>query len=316
MKLNLTEKKILYELDTNARLSGSQIAKKLKISPEAVNYNIRKLEHANIITGYVTLTDFSKLGLTHYKFHLKFNHLNETIRDEIIPYLRKNSYVKWLADCEGAFNLNFSVRCKTIPEFQKLKSELFFKFDKYLHQKSITIISHTDTFTRGFILKKPKTSFVLFSGKEAINISKDEEKILATLSTNCRQSIPQLSTQLNLTPRVVRYTISQLEKKQVITGYKIALNYQKIGYLFFKLLINLRSASAKRIASFKEYCKGHPNFTYWVAVIGEWDMENEIEVENMQEFYTILNDMRNKYSDIIQNIDWVIITKEHKLIHS
>jgi len=45
-------------------------------------------------------------------------------------------------------------------------------------------------------------------------------------------------------------------------------------------------------------------------------MEHEIEVGNMQEFYAILKDIRNKYSDIIQTMDSVLITHEYKLVHS
>jgi len=60
----------------------------------------------------------------------------------------------------------------------------------------------------------------------------------------------------------------------------------------------------------------HPNFTYWVKVIGSWDMEHEIEVANMKEFYNILNDIRNKFSDIIQTMDSVMVIKEHKLVHA
>jgi len=316
MNLTKTNKKILYELDKNARLSGSQIAKKLKISPEAVNYNIRKLEDAGIITDYITVSDFSKLGMTHYKFNLKFNHLNDEIRKEVVDYLKKNKSVKWIADCEGSFDLMFSVRAKTISEFDKLKSDLFFKFDKYLNRKTIAIVSEATTYTRGYILSKPKNNFDLYSGSKEITISEDESKILDAISSNCRETIPELSKKLNLTPRVVRYAIKQLEKKGIISGYKLALDYQKINYLFFKLFINLQSASQTRINSFKQYCKQHPNFTYYVRVIGSWDMEHELEIESMKEFYKIQKDIRNKFSDIIQTMDSVIITYEYKIVHA
>lgn len=314
--MNLTDKNILYELDKNARLSGSQIAKKLKYSPEAVNYNIRKLEEAGIITDYITVTDFSRLGLTHYKFNLKFNHLNDKVRQEVINYLKDNKSVKWIADCEGTFDLMFSVRCKTLPEFEVLKSNLFYKFDKYLNKKTIAMVSEAITYTRGYILNKLKEEFNLYSGSDEIILSKDEYKILEAIGSNCRETIPQLSKKLNLTPRVIRYAIKSLEKKKIISGYKLAINYQKINYLFFKLFINLQSASQPRINSFKQYCKQHPNFTYWVKTIGSWDMEHEIEVESMQDFYNILKDIRNKYSDIIQTMDSVMVTNEYKLIHA
>ena len=34
-------------------------------------------------------------------------------------------------------------------------------------------------------------------------------------------------------------------------------------------------------------------------------MEHEIEVQSMQEFYKLIKDVRNKYSDIIQTLDSV-----------
>lgn len=315
MKLTLTEKKILHELDTNARASGSQIAKKLKMSPEAVNYNMRKLEQDGFITGYIAVADFSKLGLTHFKFNLKFNHFNDMVRKEVVDFLKENPSVKWIADCEGSFDLMFSVRSKSIVEFEKLKAELFYKFDKYLNRKTIAIVSEAVTYTRGYILKKPKNTFFLYSGEKELILSKEDHRILDAIGSNCRQIIPALSKQLHLTPRVIRYSIQQLEKKGIISGYKLALNYQKIGYLFFKLFINLQRASPTRINSFKQYCQQHPNFTYWVKVIGSWDLEHELEVENMQEYYEILKDMRNKFSDIIQTMDSVMITHEYKLIH-
>lgn len=314
--LTKTDKKIIFELDKNARLSGSQIAKKLKYSPEAVNYNIRKLEKQGIITDRITVTDFSRLGMSHYKFNLKFSHLNDKIREEVVNFLKKEPAVKWIADCEGNFDLMFSVRCKTLKEFEKLKTNLFYEFDKYLHKKTIAIVSEAITYTRGYILNKAKEDFVLYSGSDEITLSKDEHIILDAIASNCRISIPELSKKLKITPRVIRYTIKKLEKSKVISGYKLAIDYQKINYLFFKLFINLQSASESRIKTFKEYCKQHPNFTYWVKVVGSWDMEHEIEVENMKEFYKILREIRNKFSDIIQTMDSVMVTHEYKLIHA
>ena len=314
--MNLTDKRILFELDKNARLTGAQIAKKLKFSAEAVNYNIRKLEKLGIITDYIAISDFSRIGMMHFKFNLRFNHLNDSVRAEVVDFLKKENSVKWIADCEGLFDLMFSIRCKTLIEFENLKSRLFFKFDKYVNSKTIAIVSQAEIYSRGYILDKPKVGLDICSGECAVNLSKEENKILGAISSNCRQTIPELSRKLNITPRIIRYTIKKLEDKKAIQGYKLAIDYQKIGYFFFKLFINLQSASSERINSFREYCRQHPNFTYWVKVIGSWDMEHEIEVKSMNELYSILKDIRNKYSDIIQTMDSVMITHEYKLIQA
>lgn len=61
-KLDLRDKKLLYELDLNSRQSFNELARKLKVSKSAVIYRIRNLEKASIIKCYNTIMDTGKLG--------------------------------------------------------------------------------------------------------------------------------------------------------------------------------------------------------------------------------------------------------------
>jgi len=58
--LDLKDRKILYYLDINSRQSNSDIAKKVGLSKEVVNYRIKRLEKEGIIKGYYTVLDFYK----------------------------------------------------------------------------------------------------------------------------------------------------------------------------------------------------------------------------------------------------------------
>ena len=62
MKLDLKDRKILYELDSNARQSNSGIAKKVGLNKNTVNYKINRMTEEGIITGYYTVVDSSRLG--------------------------------------------------------------------------------------------------------------------------------------------------------------------------------------------------------------------------------------------------------------
>ena len=46
VKLDIKDKKILYELYTNARQSNNSIAKKIGLSREAIDYRIKNLENS------------------------------------------------------------------------------------------------------------------------------------------------------------------------------------------------------------------------------------------------------------------------------
>ena len=84
MKLDLKEKKILHELDKNARISFSEIAKRIRLSKNSVINRIKELEKEEIILGYNTLININSLGYTTYDIYLKFKNTNYEKEKEII----------------------------------------------------------------------------------------------------------------------------------------------------------------------------------------------------------------------------------------
>ena len=77
--LDLTDRKIMYLLAHNARLSSTALAKKLQLKRETVAYRIKRLEEQDFLHGYLTLLDTRKLGFKNYMVYLNFKtfkHLN------------------------------------------------------------------------------------------------------------------------------------------------------------------------------------------------------------------------------------------------
>ena len=63
MKLTRNEKKVLKFLIQDGRMSDAEIARKLKITPQAVGKIRRSLEEDGVIKGYSTNVDYQKLGI-------------------------------------------------------------------------------------------------------------------------------------------------------------------------------------------------------------------------------------------------------------
>ena len=62
IKLDLTDRKILTELDKNCRISNSVLARKVNKSREAMKYRIKQLQQKGILTGFITSINPNKLG--------------------------------------------------------------------------------------------------------------------------------------------------------------------------------------------------------------------------------------------------------------
>lgn len=56
--------KILQELSDNARISSSEIGRRIGLSAPAVSERIQKMEDQGFIKGYLALVDLDKIGLT------------------------------------------------------------------------------------------------------------------------------------------------------------------------------------------------------------------------------------------------------------
>mgnify|MGYP000094311830 CR=1 FL=1 len=96
MTLNKRDQKLLKILDLDARQSNIQIAKKLKISKNVVNYNIKRLEDEKLIKGYNTLVNASKLGYFFFRVYVDFYERDINVDDELIKYFMKFSMSDFL----------------------------------------------------------------------------------------------------------------------------------------------------------------------------------------------------------------------------
>ena len=63
LQLDKIDKRILTELQRNARISNQELADKVGLSPSPCLRRVKNLEEAGLIKGYVTELDASKLGL-------------------------------------------------------------------------------------------------------------------------------------------------------------------------------------------------------------------------------------------------------------
>jgi DNA-binding Lrp family transcriptional regulator len=315
-KLDLKDRKILYELDLNSRASCSLIAKKVGLSTEVVNYRIKKLEEEKIITQYQTIINLYKLGIIQFKICLSFEHLNSEKIKEILRELEKKDSVKWVVSCSGNWDLIISLETKSIEEVNNIKNEILELFENYVREKSISILVEAITYDRAYILDKSQSEArEIMKKSEEVELEDIDLEILKKLSENARISIIDLASNLKKSIRVVEYRIKQMVKNKVILGFKIALNYEKLGIHFFKTFIYLDNKKNERTKELERYFEREKNIIHNVKVIGNWDFEPEFEVYSENEFNYLIEGMKDRFSDIIKKIDIIKITKEHKFVY-
>ena len=316
-RLDLKDRKILYELDSNCRQTCSQIGKKVGLSSEVVNYRIKKLEDEKIITQYQVAFDLSKLGIIQFKILLSFQHMNSETMDKILKKLNANKNVKWIVSCNGNWDLMIALEAESISEIDELKNEVLSTFENYIDKKAISICASGFVYNRDYLIDKKSynRTRVLVSESKKEKLDKIDLEILKNLAEDARKPIVDIATELKTSARVVNYRIRQLIKEKIITGFRIAINYEKLGIKFYKTFFYLDNPKKERIERIAEYFASNKNIIHNLHVVRNWDFEPEFEVFSDLEFNSLLKDIRDKFSDIIKNIDIVTIEKEHKFVY-
>ncbi len=311
IKLDKTDLKILHQLDLNARQPNSKIAKFVKISKDSVGYRIKKLENEKIIRGYGTIIDSSKLGYTPYRVLLNLIDINENKLNDIIHFLKNEKEIWWIAKLDGIWNFAFAIWGKNNLEVQKVLNQFQNKYRSNIENQSICPIISYEQLNRAYLLKvrNHKTRKYTSSNKEKYD--KIDLEILKELTKNARTSIIEIAKKLNLDSMTIIHRIKNLEKKKIIQGYRVDLDFSLLNRDFYAVKITLKNYSQKK--EIKDYLKNQLITTNFTEAIGSYDIELDIEVKNTKEYYKFTEDLKNKFNTI-RKIQYFRVIKNYKTL--
>lgn len=319
-KLDLKDKKILYQLDLDARQTDSQIAKKVGLTRDSVRYRINRLVDQGYIQYFMTLLNSMKLGYDWYRTFFKFQNLTLKKEEEIINWLKERA--SWIVKVEGIWNLNTGIFVKNVYEYKDIIDEFLLKYSKYVEKYEVSIVTAMWHYHRDYLLdKEQKTTdpkLMGFEKKEDYGIEKIDEidyKILEILLKNARMKTIDIARKLNLTEIIVRYRIKKLIKKGIIIGFRPFLDVNKLGYEYFKVHFTLQNITLEKKKEFISYIHQHPNTIYMTELVGGADIETEFQVKNNKEFYNQIKEIRSRFGDIIRNYEFMQYTKEYKFTY-
>ena len=146
--LDLIDRKILHELDINARIPTTQLAKKLRQTREKINYRLSNLQKEGYIRKFVCMINPSKFGYSIYKLFFKFQNLSKEREKEVFDWLVNNKYIYWVASAKGKWDVNITIFAEDINHFDEIMSEFHTKYGTYIQEQEFNT-----TLTAGILIK-------------------------------------------------------------------------------------------------------------------------------------------------------------------
>jgi Lrp/AsnC family leucine-responsive transcriptional regulator len=142
IKLDQIDKKILEILQLNAKITNSQLAQEIGLSPAPTLERVRKLENAHLIKSYHAEVDVKQLGLSTAVFVLIS--LSGHKKNQIMSFVDKVNHIPEIIECHhitGSGDFLLKVLTKDISTYQQLILNTLVDIEEIGNMQSMMVLS-------------------------------------------------------------------------------------------------------------------------------------------------------------------------------
>jgi Lrp/AsnC family transcriptional regulator for asnA, asnC and gidA len=313
-KIDFKDRKILYELDLDSRQSFRSIGRKVGLTKDVVASRVKKLQEKEVITGYYTRFDYSKLGVTPLRFYFKYQYITPEVKKEIIDHFVNFKNTSVVFSLDGSYDIMVLILIKNVIDVFPFWQKTLDKFGDYFSDRVFSVYASETIYGDNFLVdeKQERTKIILSRDTEKLDIDKLDFQILKRLASNSRIPTIEIAKDLNATANIVGYRIKKLLKSGLIIGFKTMINWAKIGYQWFK--VDLYLSEYTQTHKIIKYVETNPNFYTVDHTIGYADLELEWILKDLNHLDQIIEDLHSKFPRVIRNYKYFHVKKPHKYL--
>ncbi|MBN8549700.1 MAG: Lrp/AsnC family transcriptional regulator [Deltaproteobacteria bacterium] len=303
------DKRILYELDLNARQSIADLSRQLKLNRDRIIYRIKRLQDEGILTGFTTAVNFCKLGVFVYKTYVRLEKNDKRV-SEFVKHLSEHPHISWIGETDGKWDLLFSIGARGPADFYATQEKILLEFSDIITNFSVYTVVDALCFRKSFLVGLGTDHFFFGGPAEEVEIDEWDMKILKLLAEDSRFTKAEIASRLKLNPAAVKQRIERLEQDGIIAAYPISIDHSALGMLFFKAQLSLGSCDPHSQQQLIELCKTNPYISMFIRQLGDCMIELELCVENYQQLNEIVSEIRQRFSPFVRAIDTMFIKKQ------
>ncbi len=299
------DRKILSLLIGDSRLTNSQIAKRIGSSREVVSYRINRLEENRVITGYTIDIGFEKLGYMLCPIDFLLNNVDP----KKVDALKKRKNILYLQKSLGKYNLSCNILVKDFFEFREEYNYIVSLLGGDVISISSNMLLGDVEFSEDFFIKRKGAHYKFRDIEGRVLVDDVDRKVLAELEEDARRSLVDIADKINVSIPTISKKIRLLKKKGVIFRNTVLIDYKKIGYHRYSLMM---LASPEIEKSLIDFCSKYYQIWYLGKFSGNDNYVIEVLARDNGEFDSIVSSMRQKFKKDIFRYDVLIATALYK----
>ena len=313
-ELDRLDRQILLLLDADATASLSQIARKLRLGSDLVEYRMRRFQTEGVIRRLTPTINPAALGLQVFKTYLK-HRVPERLKKSWVRRLNQHPKTYWLCEGYGRWDLLVSVAARSLAEYQETMDAHLADTGEYILDLGVFPLVEVERYPKDYLLpaaqKKGGKPVGWSSRAAALALDELERRLLCELSDNCRRSDTELAGALGVTPGIVSYRKKKLLENGVIVGHRVQLDYEVLEMSLIKVFLELKDYSPGSRERIRKFCCDEPAITCFSQQLGRYSLELEAEMPSYHELSRLLDRFREEFSNEISRTEYMTLTKDY-----
>ena len=135
--------------------------------------------------------------------------------------------------------------------------------------------------------------------------------IIKIISNNDRIPLYKIAIKMNMTAEAIAYRLKQLQKKNIVQGFRAKINMELLGYQYYNIIFRLKKFN--NIEKMFKYFQSNLNIVFFVKSLGTYDVGIDLQVKNIDELRSILVNIKQLFHEDIESYQSILIFKEYKL---
>ncbi|MCB0345932.1 MAG: winged helix-turn-helix transcriptional regulator, partial [Bdellovibrionales bacterium] len=156
VKIEKRDRRLLFELDRNARASYVDLAERTGLSVDVVRYRTMRLKELGAIKVFTLIPNTAMLGFAFYKIFLKLHNARESDIQQMISYLTKHEAVCWVARTYGRFDLGVTVKVREIFDMGKLLDSIMYRYSSFVRDRVFEVNLVGEYLTRDYFIRNTR----------------------------------------------------------------------------------------------------------------------------------------------------------------
>jgi Lrp/AsnC family transcriptional regulator, leucine-responsive regulatory protein len=315
INLDIKDRKIIAELDLDARMPISKLAKKVGLSRQNTKYRFERLIRKEILFGAKAVFDTGKINYAWYRVLIRFTNVDNEEKEKLIQYIINKNNVIWLGEVGGKWDIAVNFVSKNNYEFDNFFQTLNEEYSSYIEEYMILPYVDLSDYPRRYIFdnNQDKKFHHSFQYNPEIKLDSLDYKIIEKISEDSLVSNLELGKELSVSPNTIKNRINIMKKNKLLLGFRLFVNPRVVGYSSHFLFLETNHNDKFQEQKLLDYLDALPEIIFLVKHLSNWRIALEIETENEIKFQNILVEIRSKFSNIIKNIETMPIFKDREI---